>query len=83
MLTHLLSLIDAFCAARRISEARASTLIFNGGARISQIRAGADIGIRRAEEAVRWLSENWPEGAEWPADVPRPERVDHSADASE
>lgn len=72
MLTQLLALIDAFCAARGISEARASTLIFNGGARVAQLRGGADIGIRRAEKAKRWISENWPDDVEWPADIDRP-----------
>ena len=76
MITRLLSLIDAFCAARGISEARASTLIFNGGARVSQIRGGADIGVRRMQAAMLWISENWPEGAGWPADIPRPQRED-------
>lgn len=74
MITRLLSLIDAFCVARGISEARASTLIFNGGARVAQIRGGADIGVRRTEAAMLWISENWPEGADWPSDIPRPVR---------
>lgn len=68
-----LAVVDAFCAAREISEARASTLILNGGSRIGSIRAGrSDIGTRRLEEAMQWLADNWPEGAEWPAGVPRP-----------
>lgn len=74
MITRLLSLIDAFCAARGVSEARASTLIFNGGARVAQIRGGADIGVRRTQAAMLWISENWPEGAAWPSDLPRPQR---------
>jgi len=68
-----LLVVDAYCAARDISEARASTLILNGGSRLASIRSGAsDIGTRRLAEAVRWLSDHWPEGAEWPADEPRP-----------
>lgn len=82
MLTQLLALIDAFCAARGISEARASTLIFNGGARVAQLRAGADIGIRRAEKAKRWISENWPDDVDWPADIERPLATDHDEEAA-
>ena len=73
MITDLLSLIDAYCKARGVSEARASTLIFNGGARVAQIRTGSDIGVRRAHEAMQWLSDNWPADLDWPADIPRPE----------
>lgn len=79
MIENLLTLIDIFCAVRGLSEARASTLIFNGGARVAQIRHGADIGVRRAQKAIVWLSENWPDGAAWPADVPRPEPVGEAA----
>lgn len=82
MLTQLLALIDAFCAARGISEARASTLIFNGGARVAQLRSGADIGIRRAEKAKRWISENWPDDVDWPADIERPLAADHDEEAA-
>ncbi|WP_462117569.1 hypothetical protein [Methylorubrum extorquens] len=68
-----LSAVDAFCLARGISEARASTLILNGGSRIGAIRSGAsDIGTRRLAEAMQWLSDHWPENATWPADVARP-----------
>ena len=26
---------------------------------------------RKYDEVVAWFEENWPEGAEWPAEVPR------------
>lgn len=72
----LLTVIDAYCAARGVSEARASTLIFNGGGRIRQLREGRDIGVLTASAAMRWLSANWPEGADWPAGVARPAATD-------
>jgi hypothetical protein len=28
--------------------------------------------VRKYDEVMRWFSENWPDGAEWPASVPRP-----------
>jgi hypothetical protein len=34
--------------------------------------AGADIGIKREEKALRWLSANWPNGAKWPHSIERP-----------
>ncbi|KFG68678.1 hypothetical protein JH26_14475 [Microvirga sp. BSC39] len=69
---HLLTLFDPFCEARRISAARLSTLLFNDGKRILLLKNGGDIGSRRLQEAFQWLSDHWPEGAEWPSDVPRP-----------
>jgi hypothetical protein len=64
--------VDAYCSGRGVSEARASTLIFNSGDKIAGLRAGRDIGVRRLDRAFRFLADNWPEGAAWPADVPRP-----------
>ncbi|WP_425152873.1 hypothetical protein [Candidatus Palauibacter sp.] len=29
--------------------------------------------VRTVHRVVQWLSDNWPEGLEWPADIPRPE----------
>ena len=34
---------------------------------------GHDITTRRAARIVQWLSDHWPPGAEWPADIPRPD----------
>lgn len=34
--------------------------------------------VRIYDRVIGWMSENWPEGAVWPAEVPRP-----GADASE
>lgn len=42
------------------------------GETIARLRRGHTITTRRAERAFRYLSENWPETAEWPADIPRP-----------
>lgn len=29
-----------------------------------------------ADKAVKWFSENWPDGASWPAGIPRPPVTD-------
>lgn len=69
---HMLILVRPFCEARKISEARLSTLLFNDGKRIGTLRAGGDITSRRLVETMQWLSDNWPEGAQWPEGVERP-----------
>lgn len=71
-ITNLLRLVDAFAAARRISDARASTLIFGDGTRVKHLRAGGDMGVHRIDRAMAWLSANWPDAAAWPDDVLRP-----------
>ena len=71
----LISLVDAYRIARQVSDARVSTLVFNDGGRIAQIRNGGDIGARRFERAVQWFSDNWPPNAIWPTKVTRPEKI--------
>ena len=47
--------------------------VFGDSKKLSAMINGADIQVKRAEAAIRWFSDNWPEGAEWPTDVPRPQ----------
>lgn len=67
-----LCVVECFCKAESVPESTASWRMFDDSKRLAQIRAGADIGVRRLERALQWLSDRWPEGAEWPAEVQRP-----------
>ena len=70
---HFLLLIDPFCEARGIAPSTLSFHLFRDGKRIKAMREKrSDVGSRRLMEAFQWLSDRWPESAEWPADVPRP-----------
>jgi hypothetical protein len=83
-ITDILRVVDAFCLARKITEPTASTLLFSDGTRLRRVREGADMGARRIERAMGWLSKNWPEGAVWPADISRPQaEVENSLDQPE
>jgi len=44
-----------------------------------RIKGGAACSVPSYEKAMAWLSDNWPEGAEWPAEVARPEPKDVAA----
>jgi hypothetical protein len=67
-----LAVVDAYRDALNVSDGSVSSRLFNAGHRISQIRAGSDIGVRRLSEALQWLSDNWPVNAVWPDHVERP-----------
>lgn len=79
----LLLVVDAYCAHTARSESRVSTQVFSGGRRLHQIREGGDLGTMSFEHAMRWFSDNWPEGFVWPADVPRPQSVPNMPEAAE
>jgi hypothetical protein len=63
--------------ARRYGEIEGVTLstvssrALDDGKKLRALELGADINVGRLERALRWFSENWPDG-EWPSDVPRP-----------
>jgi hypothetical protein len=62
----------AYADARQLSESRVSTLVFGEGTRLKHLRDGGDMGARRVARGIRWLSENWPDNATWPAGIARP-----------
>jgi len=68
----LLLVADTFTAARGLSRARVSTLVFNGGHVIDRVADGGDVTTGNFEKAIRWFSANWPENAAWPDGVDRP-----------
>lgn len=37
-----------------------------------RINEGASFTARKYDGIMAWFSANWPEGTDWPADVPRP-----------
>ena len=61
------------CAANSNREiSTISRLATGSGATVGNLIAGAGITVRRAESAIEWFASHWPEGAEWPSDIPRP-----------
>lgn len=79
-IAHLVVLIETYCAAMKIAEATLSSRLFNDGKRIASIRGGSDIGVRRCREAMQWFSDNWPDVADWPDGVMRPEKMKEAAE---
>jgi hypothetical protein len=74
MTDQLVHVAQAYCKARDLSLARVSTLIFNDGKKLGAIAtSGVDLSTGRFEHAMAWFSANWPDGAEWPEEIARPE----------
>jgi hypothetical protein len=69
---HLLLIIDAYREATGVEDTTVSNRVFADSKKITAMRAGADITLGRFNEALRWFSQHWPEGAEWPSEIPLP-----------
>ena len=71
-IAHILALSERYTSARRITTrtlARRAT----GSSTWLERCAGGRVTIESAIAFVRWLSEHWPPGLEWPRDTERPE----------
>ena len=69
---HIIVLIELLAAARHRSPHTIGRLASGSGDFYARLAAGHDLTTRRASRVVRYLSDHWPEGVEWPAGVPRP-----------
>lgn len=56
-----------------------SMRVFGDGKSFARIAAGGDLTTGNFERAMRWFSENWPEGTEWPSEVERPVAIGDAA----
>jgi hypothetical protein len=68
----LVRLADIYASAKELTETTVSSRVFADSKRLAAIRSGKGITLRRFNDALRWFSANWPDGAEWPAGVARP-----------
>lgn len=74
IIDQLIAVTNQYAEARGLSLARVSTLVFNDGSKIGDLVNGdVDLVTRRFERAMQWFSDNWPDGADWPPQVKRPE----------
>ena len=73
LITSLISVADAFCLARTIVRATLSSTMLADHRVLDRVARGGSMTTRNYERAMQWMSDRWPDGAIWPADVPRPE----------
>jgi len=70
---------------RQLSGLKTTALswrLFGDSKKLGALENGADIQVTRYEKALHWLSNHWPEGAEWPDGVSRPAKTADADEAS-
>lgn len=70
---------DHYAVATGVGRKRVSTVVLNRGSKLDDIASGGDLATGTFERAMRWFSANWPEGADWPAEIPRPACTEEAA----
>lgn len=68
----LIALARLYAEKEAVELTTVSWRLFNDSKKLSALIDGSDIQVRRHEQAMRWLSANWPDGLEWPSDISRP-----------
>ncbi len=73
----ILTLARAYSKARNISMARTSSLVRSYGGFLKRLEEGGDCRTRTYNHCLKWFSDHWPEGLDWPSDIPRPAPADN------
>lgn len=69
----LLTVAHAYAAAEGLDLSRVSWRAFSESKTLVALMEGrSSPTLRRADRGLQWLSDHWPEGADWPAAVARP-----------
>ena len=68
----LVDLGQRFADARGVSLWRVGFLAAGDGKFFARLQAGRSCTLRVAQNVVQYLSDHWPAGLEWPADILRP-----------
>ena len=77
--SNIASLIEKLAAARGWEPSYAARMASGSGDTLSRLAGGIGLTIRRANAIIVRCSELWPEGHDWPADIPRPARSEEVA----
>ena len=68
----LLDLLGLFAAHSELSVSTVSRLALGSGDVPNRLLAGGTITVRRLDRGLQYLSDNWPEGVQWPDHTARP-----------
>ena len=71
--SNLMACASAFVAVRGLSLTTLGRLAAGDWRFFDRVAEGSTtFTARKYDEVMVWFDEHWPDGAEWPADVPRP-----------
>jgi hypothetical protein len=75
-LADLFALFEEYCRVLDIPETTLSNRLYDESKKIALLRRGDGLTVKRFNHTVKYLHENWPQGAEWVGKIPRPVEVE-------
>jgi len=70
---HLLACGSLYCAASGLADSTVGRVVASDGRFFERLRDGKTFTAKKYDEVMVWFASNWPSGAAWPTNVPRPE----------
>jgi len=71
--SNLMACASAFASARELNLTTLGRLAAGDWRFFDRVEKGSTtFTARKYDEVIRWFSERWPDGVEWPSDVTRP-----------
>ncbi len=70
---HLLATATGFAAARNLELVTVGRQAAGDWRFFERLQGEVSFTARKYDQIMGWFSKNWPEGVDWPADVPRPD----------
>lgn len=68
----LIAAAQAFEAASGMTMPTIGRRALNDNTLLARLAAGQGFTVKTYDRLMSWLSQNWPDGTEWPESVPRP-----------
>jgi hypothetical protein len=72
MREQIVAVADRYAELSEIGRKRVSFILLNRGSKLDHIAGGADLNTATFERSMQWLSDHWPDGADWPDGIVRP-----------
>ena len=72
LIKHLELLLASYRTRRDLQPSTIGRLGAGDGKFFERLRSGATFTVKKYDSVVGWFSVNWPEGLEWPVEVPHP-----------
>lgn len=72
LIDHLHTVAAAYAQAKGLKESTVGKDVAGDGRFFANLRSGITFTARKYDRVMRRFSENWPDGLDWPADIPRP-----------
>ena len=77
--TQLIDLASTYERLAGVTPSSSGKRALNDNTFFSRIAKGDGFNVKTFDRLVQWFSDQWPENAEWPADLPRPIAAEKAA----